>query len=109
MFEVCAGMPSNEPAVLIKQSSLTAGSQRSREEVVASTGHGRELPRKAGTTQGFQGIQNEDSPHSLLQHGLKVCIESADLLRQASVKYVHRDGGLALLCSALIIITSNGN
>lgn len=80
MFEACAGMPSNEPAVLIKQSSLAAGSQRSREEVIGSAGPSSELPRKAGTTRGFQGIQNEDTP-SLLQHRLKVCIGSADLLR----------------------------
>lgn len=50
-------------------------------------------------------------PPSLLHHGLDVSIESVDLdlLRQAQVKYKYQAGGLALLYSALIIITSNGN
>ena len=62
MFEARAGMSSNEPAALIQQSSLAAGSQQSREDATGNMDHGRKLPRKAGITQGSQGIQNEDSP-----------------------------------------------
>jgi hypothetical protein len=45
VFEAHAGMSSNEPAALIKRSSLAAGSQRSREEALENMAHGRELPR----------------------------------------------------------------
>lgn len=50
VFEAYAGMSSSEPAALIKQRSLAAGGQRSREEAIGNTE--QKLPRKAGVTQG---------------------------------------------------------
>lgn len=107
MLEAGAGMSSNEAPALIKQSSLAAGSQRSSEEGIGNMDHGRKLPRKAGITQGFQGSQNKDRPLIFCTMDGRSLLSLLISLDKRGLNLYTEDGGLALLYSMLIIITSN--